>query len=172
MNCNEVQEIHLEVFQMSKQAVQLYKDGWFVPPAEAAVLGHTKMQHPTDKSVKLPVMITTNDTDEVDNDFWLVAMPVLDHAGPWMLSFQVENRLTGQVWAGKAIFDHAGVTQLVCILMQELWHPLQFSCLPLCFLIPSKTAFVRSLLGMPWYHATCRNLSMLTKVRCHHAGFQ
>jgi nuclear protein localization family protein 4 len=92
-----VQEIHLEVFQMSKQAVQLYKEGWFVPPAEDSVLVHTRMQHPTDKSVKLPVMINTNDTNEVDNDFWLVPMRVLDHAGPWMLSFPVENRLIGQV---------------------------------------------------------------------------
>jgi nuclear protein localization protein 4 homolog len=55
------------------------------------------MKNPNDAEVKLPVMISGKDTDEVDNDFFLVPVAVRDHEGPLMSSFSVENRLTGQV---------------------------------------------------------------------------
>lgn len=37
------------------------------------------------------------DASEVDNDFFLIALPILDHQGPLMTSFPVENRLLPQV---------------------------------------------------------------------------
>jgi hypothetical protein len=89
-------EIHLEAFQCSKQAVQLWTDGWFREPGEE-VSGVSKMKHPNDASVTLPVMISGKDVDEVDNDFFLVPLAVKDHQGPLLTSFPIENRLTGQV---------------------------------------------------------------------------
>jgi hypothetical protein len=89
-------EIHLEAFQCSKQAVQLWTDGWFREPGEE-VSGVSKMKHPNDASVTLPVMISGKDVDEVDNDFFLVPLAVKDHQGPLLTSFPVEHRLTGQV---------------------------------------------------------------------------
>lgn len=89
-------EIHLEAFQCSKQAVQLWKDGWFKQPAEEEVSGHSHFQNPNDPSIKEPVMISGKDTDEVDNDFFLVPVAVRDHASELMTSFPIENRLTGQ----------------------------------------------------------------------------
>lgn len=89
-------EIHLEAFQCSKQAVQLWKDGWFKQPADDEVSGHSHFQNPNDPSIKEPVMISGKDTDEVDNDFFLVPVAVRDHASELMTSFPIENRLTGQ----------------------------------------------------------------------------
>lgn len=92
-------EVHLEAFQCSNQAVQLWKDGWFrEPDKDAEISGVSNMKNPHDAEVKLPVMISGKDTDEVDNDFFLVPVAVKDHEGPFMSSFAVENRLTGQVW--------------------------------------------------------------------------
>lgn len=88
-------EVHLEAFQCSKQAVELWRDGWFQVPG-ADVSGTMRMKHPREPDVKLPVMIAGKDTDEVDNDFFLVPVPVRDHDGPLLSSFPVENRLTSQ----------------------------------------------------------------------------
>ena len=88
--------MHLEAFQCSNQAVNLWKEGWFCKPGEE-VSGESHLQNPNDPSVKLPVMISGKDTDTVDNDFFLVAVAVRDHEGPLFTSYAVENRLTGQV---------------------------------------------------------------------------
>ena len=90
-------EVHLEAFQCSKQAVQLWKDGWFQPPGEDEVSGMARMCNPNDADAKLPVMVAGKDTDEVDIDFFRVPVALKDHQGRWMSSFPVENRLTGQV---------------------------------------------------------------------------
>ena len=39
------------------------------------------------------------DTDRVDSDWFLVALPILDHAGPLLSTFPAENRLLPQVGA-------------------------------------------------------------------------
>lgn len=53
--------------------------------------------NPKEPDIKAPVMISGKDTDEVDNDFFLVPLAVRDHEGSLLSSFPVENRLTGQV---------------------------------------------------------------------------
>jgi hypothetical protein len=90
-------EIHLEVYQCSKQAVQLWTDGWFKELTDESVSGMAHLRNANDESIKLPVMISGKDTDEVDIDFFLVPVALKDHQGRWMSSFPVENRLTGQV---------------------------------------------------------------------------
>lgn len=89
-------EVHLEAFQCSDQAVKLWSEGWFKDVGEA-VSGSSKMQNPKEPDVKEPVMISGKDTNEVDNDFFLVPLAVRDHVGSLLSSFPVENRLTGQV---------------------------------------------------------------------------
>lgn len=90
-------EIHLEAYQCSEQAVQLYKDGWLKEPVKEEVSGSSHFQNPNDDAIKEPVMISGKDTDTVDNDFFLVPTSVRGHKGPVMTSFPIENRLTGQV---------------------------------------------------------------------------
>lgn len=89
-------EVHLEAFQCSDQAVKLWSEGWFKEIGEKAS-GLSKMRNPKEPDVKAPVMISGKDTDEVDNDFFLVPLAVRDHEGSLLSSFPVENRLTGQV---------------------------------------------------------------------------
>jgi hypothetical protein len=89
------EEVHLEAFQCSKQAVALWKEGWFQDQEKLS--GHSKLKNPNDLTIDKPVMISGLDTDEIDNDFFLVAVAVKDHVGPFLTSFAVENRLTGQV---------------------------------------------------------------------------
>lgn len=102
--CVAQKEIHLEAFQCSKQAVQLWSDGWIVEPAsEGDVSSVSSMRNPQDVSVALPVMIAGKDVAEVDNDFFLVPVAVRDHEAPLLTSFAIENRLTGQVRAHAAL---------------------------------------------------------------------
>lgn len=70
------------------------------------------MQNPKEPDVKEPVMISGKDTDEVDNDFFLVPLAVRDHVGSLLSSFPVENRLTGQV----CLFNSVSVG-LICIVV-------------------------------------------------------
>ena len=58
-------EVHLEAFQCSAQAVQLWKDGWFREPDPDEVSAFSHFHNPRDASVKEPVMISGKDTDEV-----------------------------------------------------------------------------------------------------------
>lgn len=89
-------EVHLEAFQCSDQAVQLWSDGWFKEIGDK-VSGSSTMINPKEPDVKAPVMISGKDSDEVDNDFFLVPLAIRDHEGSLLTSFPIENRLTGQV---------------------------------------------------------------------------
>jgi hypothetical protein len=42
-------------------------------------------------------IVAGKDADSVDNDWFLCACAILDHAGPLLTSFPVENRLIPQV---------------------------------------------------------------------------
>mmetsp|Transcript_15660 Transcript_15660/g.51390 ORF Transcript_15660/g.51390 Transcript_15660/m.51390 type:complete len:411 (+) Transcript_15660:22-1254(+) len=83
--------VHFEAFQCSDKAVQLYRDGWFVDPpapAEGEDAPDPKLTHMKDE-----VVVMRKDTKEVDNDLFIVPVPILDHSGPLKASFPVENRL-------------------------------------------------------------------------------
>lgn len=90
-------DVHFEAFQVSKQCVKLYKDGWFQCQAEPE--GVTKLRDPAEPGNKAPVIVAGKDVGEVDNDYFLVPVKILDHEGPLRTEFPVENRLLPQ---GKA----------------------------------------------------------------------
>mmetsp|Transcript_11103 Transcript_11103/g.19353 ORF Transcript_11103/g.19353 Transcript_11103/m.19353 type:complete len:416 (+) Transcript_11103:279-1526(+) len=92
--------VHFEAFQCSKQCVELAKDGWLLPtPAGQAPCGVTKLVSPKDPGLKYPVMAAGKDVGELDNDYFLVPVKILDHQGPLLTAFPIENRLLPQ---GKA----------------------------------------------------------------------
>lgn len=87
--------VHFEAYQCSEQCVQLHKDGWFVPNQEEH--GSTiKMQNPNEPDKKDPVIVAGKDVNEVDNDFFLCPVNILDHQGELSCTFPVENRLLPQ----------------------------------------------------------------------------
>jgi nuclear protein localization family protein 4 len=89
--------VHFEAFQASTQCVQLARDGWLTCPyADGAPAGVTKMVDPHEPGKAAPVMIAAKDVSEVDNDYFLVPVPIRDHAGPLTATFPVENRLLPQ----------------------------------------------------------------------------
>ena len=77
--------VHFEAFQASDQCTKLCAEGWFVPSDNPKV---TRM--------KSPVMIAVKDVSEVDNDYFLVPLKILDHEGPLGSTFPIENRLLAQ----------------------------------------------------------------------------
>eukprot|EP00884_Botryococcus_braunii_P003696 jgi/Botrbrau1/13327/Bobra.0334s0005.1 len=91
-------DVHFEAFQVSDQCVRLVKDGWFAN-ATANTTGVTVMQNPKDPKRKDPVILAGKDAGEVDNDYFLIPVKILDHEGPLKTTFPIENRLLPQ---GKA----------------------------------------------------------------------
>ncbi|GAB4815563.1 hypothetical protein N2152v2_002609 [Parachlorella kessleri] len=87
-------EVHFEAFQVSDQCVKLNREGWFQPQAEPS--GVSMMSNPKDPSDKAPVIVAGKDVAEVDNDYFLLPVSILDHEGPLMAAFPVENRLLPQ----------------------------------------------------------------------------
>lgn len=51
------------------------------------------LQEPTQKQ---PVIVAGKDVKEVDNDYFLIPVKIMDHEGPLRSSFPVENRLLPQ----------------------------------------------------------------------------
>ena len=51
----------LQAFQLSEQAVTLYKDGWFCPETEPS--GVSKMQNPKEPSVTEPIIVVSECSD-------------------------------------------------------------------------------------------------------------
>ncbi|XP_077218071.1 NPL4-like protein 2 [Tasmannia lanceolata] len=80
-------DVHFEAFQMSDMCVRLYKEGWF----ETHISGDVD---PKLSRMKKDVVIGVKDKREVDNDFFLVVVKILDHQGPLSTTFPVENRIT------------------------------------------------------------------------------
>lgn len=64
-------DVHFEAFQLSDQCVKLYKEGWF--DEDCADLD------PKLSRMKKDVVILSKDTRDVDNDFFLVLVKILDH---------------------------------------------------------------------------------------------
>ena len=54
------------------------------------------MKNPENLSDKTPVIVAGKDVAEVDNDFFLCPVNILDHQGSLRCSFPVENRLVAQ----------------------------------------------------------------------------
>ncbi|CAL0326663.1 unnamed protein product [Lupinus luteus] len=80
-------DVHFEAFQMSDVCVKLFKEGWF----ETEI---TEDDDPKLSKMKKDVVVGVKDTKEVDNDFFLVVVKILDHQGPLSSTFPIENRNT------------------------------------------------------------------------------
>eukprot|EP00850_Spirogloea_muscicola_P023375 SM000352S13423 [mRNA] locus=s352:49201:51198:+ [translate_table: standard] len=83
-------EVHFEAFQLSDQCVKLYKDGFFIESPNT---------EPKLSKVSKEVIVAGKDVTEVDNDFFLVPVKILDHQGPLSCTFPVENRFPSPVTA-------------------------------------------------------------------------
>ena len=59
---------------------------------------------PNEPKKKNPVIVAGKDASQVDNDYFLVPVPIRDHGGPLRSSFAVENRLLPQGPAELAAF--------------------------------------------------------------------
>jgi len=79
-------DVHFEAFQLSDQCVKLFKEGWFVDDYTGLDLKITRL--------KKDVVILGKDTKDVDNDFFLVLVKILDHQGPLSTTFPIENRVS------------------------------------------------------------------------------
>jgi len=77
-------DVHFEAFQLSDQCVKLFKEGWFIDDCTDLDLKITRL--------KKDVVILGKDTRDVDNDFFLVLVKILDHEGPLSSTFPIENR--------------------------------------------------------------------------------
>lgn len=91
---DEVPEVHFEAFQVSKQCVQLQKEGWFKETPDSTNI--VKVINPKDPKDKTPVIVARKDVDEIDADYFLVPVGIKDHEGVAMNSFAIENRLLPQ----------------------------------------------------------------------------
>ncbi|XP_043711507.1 NPL4-like protein 1 [Telopea speciosissima] len=80
-------DVHFEAFQMSDMCVRLFKEGWF----ETDIKGDAD---PKISRMKKDVVVGVKDTKEVDNDFFLVVVKIMDHQGPLSSTFPIENRNT------------------------------------------------------------------------------
>lgn len=125
-------DVHFEAFQVSAQCVRLNRDGWLKPgnggeetgkgqgeggqggggggggEAPAATSpppsGVSRLVDPNEPKKKNPVIVAGKDASQVDNDYFLVPVPIRDHGGPLRSSFAVENRLLPQGAAELASF--------------------------------------------------------------------
>lgn len=77
-------DVHFEAFQLSDQCIKLWKDGWFEDDC-------TEID-PKISRMKKDVVILGKDTRDVDNDFFLVLVKILDHQGSLSCTFPIENR--------------------------------------------------------------------------------
>ncbi|KAJ4834350.1 hypothetical protein Tsubulata_051216, partial [Turnera subulata] len=78
-------DVHFEAFQMSDMCVRLFKEGWFETEIGQDV-------DPKLSIMKKEVVVGGKDVKEVDNDFFLVVVKILDHLGPLSSTFPIENR--------------------------------------------------------------------------------
>ncbi|KAG5251787.1 NPL4 protein [Salix suchowensis] len=80
-------DVHFEAFQMSDMSIRLFKEGWF--ETEIGEDADPKLS-----KMKKDVVVGSKDVKEVDNDFFLVVVKILDHQGPLSSTFPIENRIT------------------------------------------------------------------------------
>ncbi|XP_050238601.1 NPL4-like protein 1 [Mercurialis annua] len=79
-------DVHFEAFQMSDMCIRLFKEDWFEKEIGDDL-------DPKLSRMKKDVVVGVKDIREVDNDFFLVVVKILDHQGPISSSFPVENRI-------------------------------------------------------------------------------
>ncbi|CAN1340138.1 NPL4-like protein 1, partial [Linum perenne] len=80
-------DVHFEAFQLSDMCVRLFKEGWFETEIRQGV-------DPKLSIMKKDVVLGVKDVKEVDNDFFLVVVKILDHmVGPLSSTFPIENRV-------------------------------------------------------------------------------
>ncbi|MBA0554106.1 hypothetical protein Golob_013231, partial [Gossypium lobatum] len=65
-------DVHFEAFQMSDMCVKLFKEGWFVTE-------FGEDDDPKLSKMKKEVVVGGKDVKEVDNDFFLVVVKIIDH---------------------------------------------------------------------------------------------
>ena len=122
-------DVHFEAFQVSAQCVKLNREGWLKPGNEGGEIGSngssgsngngngssngettcapsgvSRLVDPKEPKKKNPVIVAGKDASQVDNDYFLVPVPIRDHGGPLRSSFAVENRLLPQGPAELAAF--------------------------------------------------------------------
>ncbi|CAN0901282.1 Mechanosensitive ion channel protein 10 [Linum grandiflorum] len=78
-------DVHFEAFQLSDMCIRLFKEGWFVSEIRQDM-------DPKLSVMKKDVVVGVKDVKEVDNDFFLVVVKILDHTGPLSSTFPIENR--------------------------------------------------------------------------------
>jgi len=88
----EGQYVHFEAFQCSNQACKLQREGWFREDVDMTT-GMAKMIDPREPKKPLPIVVAGKDMDEVDTDFFLCNVKILDHEAILMVEFPIENRL-------------------------------------------------------------------------------
>ncbi|KAK9805051.1 hypothetical protein WJX73_007136 [Symbiochloris irregularis] len=88
-------DVQFEAFQLSDQAVKLWEDGW-IQPHEKPTGGSCTLRNPKEPKKKDPVIVAGKDVGEVDNNYFLVPVKILDHEGSIMTEFAIENRLVPQ----------------------------------------------------------------------------
>ncbi|KAF5744172.1 hypothetical protein HS088_TW08G00768 [Tripterygium wilfordii] len=86
VNEDGVADVHFEAFQMSDMCIRLFKEGWFEKEIGEDV-------DPKLSKMKKDVVVGGKDVKEVDNDFFLVVVKILDHQGPLSSTFPIENRI-------------------------------------------------------------------------------
>ena len=117
-------EVHFEAFQVSEQCTRLAKEGWFVPGPEDAVPGSSiKLRNPAHPDDSTPIVLPNGkdvgevgqafallrvsgrlrtsalmlwSNRQVDPEWFVLPVNILDHEGPLRTVFPVENRLLGQ----------------------------------------------------------------------------
>lgn len=67
-------DVHFEAFQMSDICVRLFKEGWFETDGMGGAESDPKLS-----KMKKDVVVGSKDVREVDNDFFLVVVKILDH---------------------------------------------------------------------------------------------
>ena len=89
--------LRVQAFAVSDQAVRLVKQGWFQEQAEPS--GVSTLRNPAEPKHERPVIVAGKDQGEVDNDYFLIPVNILDHEGALYSAFPIENRLLPQgVW--------------------------------------------------------------------------
>jgi nuclear protein localization family protein 4 len=100
-------DVHFEAFQMSDMCIRLLKEGWFeteIGPDDDPKLSKMNKE----------VVVGVKDVKEVDNDFFLVVVKILDHQGPLSSTFPIENRsIRATMRALKTQLDRAKSLALV-----------------------------------------------------------
>ena len=103
-------DVQFEAYQCTNQCVKLFAEGWFTE--EGKHTGVSYLQDPREPGKKAPVIVAGKDTNEVDNEWFLCPVKILDHQGVLSSDFPIENRLTPQ-----------GMSELAAHLKQRASQP-------------------------------------------------